>query len=315
MASDASSSVASLLLGCGISRPGSTDPHGGSSSALLSLLSSQRPPATTRSPRSSGSSSGGAETQRSLDGGIVVEPASACTSPAPLTGRTEPAGPKLRDESAASPAHSPESRPSLTLSPTAVGASTPQARVPSAFLASLQKPPHPVSNGRASPDMRPPLPPLPPSRCTAPLSPFQPHPHHSGCPPRDDDCNNNGSGRAAMYNGAAAGFRSPDTASGPFSSVAAAAGILTSLQSTGSGALPEESSFRSAGVIAEPELFQYSIHQGSEFLILASDGVWDKVRSSLLHCCFIRLPFPTTLPPYIVRRPWDPTPPYLAAAG
>lgn len=36
----------------------------------------------------------------------------------------------------------------------------------------------------------------------------------------------------------------------------------------------------SSVVIAEPELFHYSIHQGSEFLILASDGLWDKVRNA-----------------------------------
>ena len=89
-----------------------------------------------------------------------------------------------------------------------------------------------------------------------------------------------------MYNcTAAAGIRSPD-AGGPLSpalSAVTSTVLATSLlQPVGSSALSEESSFRSAGVIAEPELFQYSIHQGSEFLILASDGVWDKVRSQLV---------------------------------
>ena len=90
-----------------------------------------------------------------------------------------------------------------------------------------------------------------------------------------------------MYNGTtAASIRSPDAAAGPLSPALSAAtstalASALQLQPVGSGVLSEESSFRSAGVIAEPELFQYSIHQGSEFLILASDGVWDKVRSRL----------------------------------
>ena len=91
-----------------------------------------------------------------------------------------------------------------------------------------------------------------------------------------------------MYNGTtAASIRSPDADAAPLSPALSAAAVpaLASnlqLQPAGSGVLSEESSFRSAGVIAEPELFQYSIHQGSEFLILASDGVWDKVRSRLV---------------------------------
>jgi hypothetical protein len=32
-------------------------------------------------------------------------------------------------------------------------------------------------------------------------------------------------------------------------------------------------------VIPTPDLFSYAIHTNSEFLILASDGVWDKVRA------------------------------------
>ena len=33
-------------------------------------------------------------------------------------------------------------------------------------------------------------------------------------------------------------------------------------------------------VIPDPENFHYAIHEESEFLILASDGVWDTVRNS-----------------------------------
>ncbi|GAX80257.1 hypothetical protein CEUSTIGMA_g7695.t1 [Chlamydomonas eustigma] len=45
-----------------------------------------------------------------------------------------------------------------------------------------------------------------------------------------------------------------------------------------SGTLVSEASCQT-GVIAEPELFEYYIHKGSEFLIIASDGIWDKVSN------------------------------------
>mmetsp|Transcript_38537 Transcript_38537/g.85798 ORF Transcript_38537/g.85798 Transcript_38537/m.85798 type:complete len:531 (+) Transcript_38537:164-1756(+) len=47
----------------------------------------------------------------------------------------------------------------------------------------------------------------------------------------------------------------------------------------GSGILPEQISGSNV-VIPDPELFHYSIHQDSEFLVLASDGLWDKVRNA-----------------------------------
>lgn len=34
-------------------------------------------------------------------------------------------------------------------------------------------------------------------------------------------------------------------------------------------------------IIAEPELFEYALHRGSEFLVLASDGVWDKASADV----------------------------------
>ncbi|KAG1678493.1 hypothetical protein FOA52_014526 [Chlamydomonas sp. UWO 241] len=47
----------------------------------------------------------------------------------------------------------------------------------------------------------------------------------------------------------------------------------------GTPPLPDHEPWREC-IIAEPELFEYAVHQGSEFLLLASDGVWDKVRNS-----------------------------------
>eukprot|EP00798_Chlamydomonas_sp_ICE-L_P029579 gene29579-5934_t len=69
----------------------------------------------------------------------------------------------------------------------------------------------------------------------------------------------------------------PVRAGDPLGGPVRAGGPLGGLVRAGGDGGVEDSA---AVIIAEPDLFVYSVHQDSEFLILASDGVWDTVSNT-----------------------------------